>query len=437
VSSRHYARQLAAAPPLSSLAAAPPLSSLAAAADHGAKNSTVADGGGATAARLSSRRFDVSDGSRGSFLVATATGPEPMSISPHDQLRATLDELAASDLAITAPGASLLVQQYGDALRAGITVPTALRKRLHSADLPTLRAIAEEAARDVEPAPSSVDPVEDPAVELVLRGRDQLESVLVGLRRIALVHGLVSDEFDPIYSLAQALERFDEQASKHLERNRVEALIAERMSFQAGDGWLARYPHRDAVVDRPEVTLHAETFRPTSEQLTQWATRGVGAHRIEAWAKDEEASLEATALLEALDAERVHLSLNALRWRRARKGLAQIEWAARPKVSLAAATDNARDTTMTMRTIELGQLGETRAVGRLLVTATKTTLRVRAERSAVSSVRFGDRTTTDPDARDLFSVELDAPHGPVELVVTSSNGESFRCTIVIGPALEE
>ncbi len=360
-----------------------------------------------------------------------------MSISPHDQLRATLDELAASDLAITAPGASLLVQQYGDALRAGITVPTALRKRLHSADLPTLRAIAEEAARDVEPAPSSVDPVEDPAVELVLRGRDQLESVLVGLRRIALVHGLVSDEFDPIYSLAQALERFDEQASKHLERNRVEALIAERMSFQAGDGWLARYPHRDAVVDRPEVTLHAETFRPTSEQLTQWATRGVGAHRIEAWAKDEEASLEATALLEALDAERVHLSLNALRWRRARKGLAQIEWAARPKVSLAAATDNARDTTMTMRTIELGQLGETRAVGRLLVTATKTTLRVRAERSAVSSVRFGDRTTTDPDARDLFSVELDAPHGPVELVVTSSNGESFRCTIVIGPALEE
>ncbi|MDP3277927.1 MAG: hypothetical protein Q8Q09_22270 [Deltaproteobacteria bacterium] len=359
-----------------------------------------------------------------------------MSISLHDHLRSTLDELAASDIAMTAPGASLLVQQYGDALRAGITVPTALRKRLHSANLETLRALAEEAEHDVEPAPSSVDPFDDPTVEFVLRARDQLESVLVGLRRIALVHGLVSDEFDPIYSLAQALARFDEQASKHLARNRVEQLIAERMSFQAGDGWLARYPHRDAVVDRPEVTLHAETFRPTSEQLTHWATQGVGAHRIEAWAKDDEATLEATALLEALDAERVPLSLNALRWSRAQKRLAQIEWAARPKASLAAATGTIHDATQT-RTIDLGQLGDTRAVGRLIVTAAKTTLRVRAERSAVRSVQFGDRTTSEPDARDLWSVDLDAPHGPVELVVTSANGESFRCTIVIGPALEE
>jgi hypothetical protein len=360
-----------------------------------------------------------------------------MSISLHDHLRASLDELAASDIAITVPGGSLLVQQYGDALRAGITIPMALRKRLHSADLPTLRAIAEEAERDVEPTPSWVDSREDPAVELVLRARDQLESVLVGLRRIALAHDLMSDEFAPIRSLADALERFDEQASKSLDRNRVEQIIAERMCLQAGDGWLARYPHRDAVVDRPELTLRAESFRPTIEQLSHWATRGVCARRIEAWAKDQDGALEAAALLEALEAEHVPLSLNALRWNRARMGITQLEWAARPKVSLAAATDNSREATEAMRTIDLGQLGDARAVGRLIVTATKTTLRVRAERSAVRSVQFGDRTTTEPDARDLWSVELDAPHGPLELVVTAANGESFRCTIVIGPALEE
>ncbi|MFO0560261.1 MAG: hypothetical protein U0269_19750 [Polyangiales bacterium] len=356
-----------------------------------------------------------------------------MSLSLHDQLRSTLDELAASDFSLSSPGASLVVQHYGDALRAGITVPMALRKRLHSADLSALRAIADEARNDLDAPPASLDAFDDPSVELALRARDQLESVLVGLRRIALAHGLVSDEFDPIYHLAEALEQFDQAAAKSQSRNRVEQLLAERMSLHASTGWLDRYEHRDRDAARPEVRLDASSFRPTHEQLTLWATRGVGSKAIEAWATHEENADDLRALLDALQDEGVPLSLNALRWSRARAGSSTVEWAIRPMTRLAAASS---ESTEPMRSVDLGQLGSLRAFARLLVTSGSTLLRVRAEPHSIRHIQFGDQSLDAPDARDTWTIEVRAPHGPLALIVTDSSGEIFRCTLVIGPVSE-
>lgn len=357
-----------------------------------------------------------------------------MSLSLHDQLRSTLDELAASDLSLSTPGASLVVQHYGDALRAGITVPMALRKQLHGVDLSTLRAIADEARDDLDVPPASIDAFEDPSVELALRARDQLESVLVGLRRIALAHGLASDEFDPIHELAVALENFDRTAAQSQSRNRVEQLLAERMSLHASAGWLDRYEHRDADATSVEVSFDASSFRPTHEQLTQWATRGIGAKRIEAWAAaTEENNEDLRTLLDVLQAEGLSLSLNALRWSRSRTGSSTVEWKVRPMTRLAAGTSHP---TEDMHTIDLGQLGSLRAFARLIVTSASTLLRVRAEKDAVQSVHFGDQSLDAPDARDTWTIEVRAPHGPLALVVSNAAGESFRCTLVIGPVRE-
>ncbi len=356
-----------------------------------------------------------------------------MSHTLHDQLRSTLDALAASEFSLSTPGASLVVQHYGDALRAGITVPMALRKRLHSADLSALRAIADEARRDLDAPPPAVDGFDDPSVELALRARDQLESVLVGLRRIALAHGLASDEFDPIFDLASALEQFDASASKSQSRNHVEQLLAERMSLHASAGWLDRYEHRDVAAPRPEVELDASEFRPTHEQLTQWATRGVGAKQVAAWASRDENTEELRALLEALQAERIPLSLNALRWSRTRADSTTIEWAIRPMTRLAAGTDRP---TEPMRSVELGQLGSLRAFGHLLVRSSSTLLRVRAEPNEIRSIQFGDQTLDAPDARGNWSLEVRAPHGPLALIVTDASGQSFCWTLSIGPLNE-
>jgi hypothetical protein len=357
-----------------------------------------------------------------------------MSLSLHDQLRSTLDELAASDLPLSTPGASLVVQHYGDALRAGITVPMALRKQLHSASLSMLRAIADEARGDIEDLPASFDAFEDPSVELALRARDQLESVLVGLRRIALAHGLMPDEFDPIHELAVALEQFDRRAAQSQPRNRVEQLLAERMSLHASAGWLDRYEHRDADELRVEVSFDASNFRPTPEQLTNWATRGLGTKHIEAWAaRSDENTEDLLALLDVLRAEGLALSLNALRWSRARAGASTIEWNVRPQTRLAAGSSQP---TEDMHTIDLGQLGSLRAFARLLITSASTLLRVRAEKDAIQSLQFGDQTLDAPDERDTWTIEVRAPHGPLALVVTNADGESFRCTLVIGPAHE-
>lgn len=357
-------------------------------------------------------------------------------ITPTDRLRAVIDELASNQLELNAPGASLIVQLYGDALRAGITVPKAFRKQLHAVDLAAVRAIAEEAERDVESPPVVVDISDDPAAELTLRTRDQLQSVLVGLRRMALAHGLASDEFDPIYALAQALDRFDAGASKTLSRNLVERLLADRMVFQGDDGWLDRYQHHDADVGRIDVPTEVTGFHPTEVQLTNWATRGVGARIIERWSTlyDNASALE--ALVDALADSGVSLSLNALRWRRARRALETVEFDARPVTALAAAAHEPRDATQPMRTVELGQIGTMPAVARLVLTATSTSLRVRSEIGATTSVQFGTEIARDVEQKGTFTITVEAPHGPLELVVTGANGEVFRCTIVIGPLRE-
>lgn len=355
-----------------------------------------------------------------------------MSPSVHDQLRVTLDTLANGDFSLSCAGASLVVQHYGDALRAGITVPMALRKRLHGADLSVLRAIADEARNDLDTPPTAPDAFDDPSIALAFRTRDRLESILVGLRRIALAHGLTSDEFEPIYNLAHALEQFDQTASKSFSRNYVERVLAERMSFHASAGWLDRYAHRDADVAPIEVPLDVSVsqVRPTHEQLSHWATRGVGTKVIETWATDEQNADDLRAFLDALREMNVPLSLNALQWSRTRAGNSTIEWAIRPRTRLAAASS---ESTERSHTIDLGQLGSLRAFGRLEVKSSSTLLRVRAEPDTIRCIQFGDQTLEAPNGRDTWTIEVPVPHGPLPLIITDASGQLLRWTFVIGP----
>jgi hypothetical protein len=351
-------------------------------------------------------------------------------------LRAVLDALAHSTEPLAPTEATLVVQQYGDALRLGVALPMALRRRLHALSLETLRQISEDSQRDLGDPPAWVGD-DDPGFAFALRQRDEIESVRVGLQRIALAHGLATNELDAIASLGDALERYDVGLAAVIDRGRAELTLGERMQLQAGDGWLVRLPHRDAPTVPVDIAQDP-AWTPgsvTPEALAAWATRGTGASHVERWAEAPEHARELRSLLEGLTAVGAQVGLVPRRWlRRLESGSDEVTLAVRPLVALAAATHDERE--QPLRRVELGELSPVRAVATLVARASDSTVIVRSEPGDVRRVQLGDEECEAPDERGRWTVRVAVPHGPIVLVVEGGHGQTFRCTLVIAPAVE-
>jgi hypothetical protein len=350
-------------------------------------------------------------------------------------LRAALLALARGPAPRSPQEATPVVQQYGDALRLGIAPPMALRAQLHALPFETLRAIADNARHDLEAPPTRVGE-DDPAFAFALRQRDEIESVRIGLHRIALSRGLATDEIDAVAALGDALERYDLALAAVIDRGRAELVLGERMQLQPGEGWLARLPHRASDAEPVEAARVETPTHITPEALTAWASRGAGAKHIERWAAHPENAHELRSLLEQLLGAGASVGIIARRWlRRQQSGSDDVTIALRPPVRLAASTqDTPRPES---NRLELGELAPLRAIGTLIVDAADSTLVVRGEPGVVQRVQFGSAVCAEPDARRRWVSRVAAPHGPLELTVESTAGASFRCTVLITPISEE
>ncbi|MCA9610628.1 MAG: hypothetical protein KC619_33765, partial [Myxococcales bacterium] len=155
-----------------------------------------------------------------------------MSIAPYiEGLEAEL--LAASEhlpTQATADEAQLALERAGDALRAGLSLPTALSRwnlALGDEVLAGAFGLGVEVLADlVLPGASDSHLVDVAAV-----ARDRVESLLVGARHACIVSGRVVEDLDGHGALLSARASVDEHLRSVVTRQDLEAALGERRAL--------------------------------------------------------------------------------------------------------------------------------------------------------------------------------------------------------------
>lgn len=358
---------------------------------------------------------------------------DPLRVALLRSIRGALDGASAalgegpSDPSQHLPG----LRALGDALRAPLPIPPALRRWLRSvpddALVAPVRALVDESALQ-KPHPR------DPAFALALRRRDEAESVraVIAWRSVTTPPGVELRQ--GLDALDATLEAFDTALALHSSRPEVDALLGERAHLD-DRGWRAAL--RD---DRAESTAAVPDVEPGDEILDAWLREGRFHRYVEGHAVADPIFGEHLRRLvdEALEDFRADRTLPvgfvAQRWRQKTRGTARLTIAA-PSFTgrrLAASTES---TNAARVSVDLGLLAPLSASARIDCEGGTATLRVYADPGALSRVTWGGREATASEA-GVWSTAVAVGDEPVPAVVVARDGTRLEFEVNLSIALE-
>ncbi len=365
--------------------------------------------------------------------------PSPL----REHTEAALAGAAELDLGRLDPGALLVVlAAIGDALRLGAPLSVELSqnvKRDLTMDHVLAAVEALTASVDAWSLPATVGEGDvDPAVPWALRGRDEVESVLVAARRVLLPRGRLVDTTEQAERLRTAVGRHDLSCSRTLTRARAEALLGDRRELIDARSWLDDVAWADEPADsggRPFTSDDAANVPPDLRTLEGYVVEGRLGPRVERAAAHSADVAEDLEMMIATYREHGQVvSLTALRWLRARGAAtkrAPLVLHAPEVIDRAAAADTSTVEESTAE-IPLGLLAPLDVVARLLLGARSVTLRVYPGEVGLREVRLGVSVATVPVVGNTWSVTIPREASELlELRVVDQQGRIFEETITL------
>jgi hypothetical protein len=325
--------------------------------------------------------------------------------------------------------------RIGDALRLGIELPAAIRRwsdGLERQELQgALASLIDETATWTFPEGGAAVAEDDPSLAIVVRRRDEAESVRHAVRRICLPRHLDPYGLAEFAALETVLVTLDGAIGALLSRADVVRVLGMRAAMNPtwADGFRERdagqEEHATAVEERWPESIR-ETV-PSDEVITRYATRGAMSRYVEGVAAVNEIfAADLAACIDGLLAAREDVGLVARRWRkraRVAPAINPLRFAAIPPVRLAAAT--APEAAGSKTTILLGVLSPLDAEGRFEVSARELTLQVFEGQNSIERVELGDRVITSAVAPNRWELAVPASAGPVRLRVVAKDGSEF------------
>ncbi|MDP3207707.1 MAG: hypothetical protein Q8M65_01035 [Rhodoglobus sp.] len=319
-----------------------------------------------------------------------------------------------------------VLQTLGDALRASVDLPGALRRwmrELRDDDVCAALAVA------AEEVPRWTTGAMEEALSFSLRRRDQIASALDALAWRALVHPPGVELAQSQANLEGVLARYD--ASLAASRSEVDSLLEER-AYLADRGWRSGL-RDDRVIDEsflPEAS-------PNDAVIDAWMREG----RFHRWVEDaasrdpdfadDLAFLVSAASQDARRDPTVAVSFVARRWSQRSGERVRVDVPVRPTV-LAAASEDAPGDSMA---VSLGLLSPLAAHASIDVTDGQATLTVHAAPGTVSSLVAGDRHVV-PDADGACHLVLPTSQESISIAVHGSDETEVVFDLTFSPRLE-
>lgn len=310
----------------------------------------------------------------------------------------------------------LALEQVGDALRAGIPLPSGLARWTRALSVEVLGAVASRWVTRLSSVclPGSAD--EHEALSEVVSLRDRSESVALGIRRACVGADRAStDLLEPLVAAQGAL--VDALA---FPRGTVEGALGIRRALLGSSGWT------DALADvadaAPGAPLALEGavpggVAPSDEAITGFISRGAHAGVVLAFAARSpelaESMRETIAVFRSIGEP---VGLAARRWL-AGAGVVRIGLDER----MAAA-----DEAIPEREVDLGVLAPTDAEAWLRMKDGRATLRVLAEPGSISCVSLGGDSAERESEPGVWTVSCESSSEPLRLEVRSADGRVFE-----------
>lgn len=355
------------------------------------------------------------------------------------QTKAALDVILSDPpVKWSAEQLGLALERLGDLLRLDEGLAETTSRLARTSDGRFLASVAHsrhEEARQWN-LPDAGPVTDSDVLEFVVTRRDETESFVVGLLRVAMARTpkIPLADIAGTNELLRALETFDSALSRIASRQVVESALGIRVALQKGRSWLDRLS--EGVAERQE-NEKSEAFdwlqfgAPPEEATTdRYIRKGLGASYVEGWAAREKAYAEDLAdTIDVLkDCDEV-ISLKAAVWR---KRKAPVPSQIGPTllfpgvIQQAAAADVEEEDASAVQTVELGPLPRVRAEAEVTYTKGHLTLRVYAEETLERCEVNGE--AAQPDAEGCWLVQLPATPGTStwHLLVVGESGSRFE-----------
>jgi hypothetical protein len=336
------------------------------------------------------------------------------------------------------PPVSLLVPLavIGDSLRLGLEISGSIRRwtdGIRRADLAAaLAALIEETATWSLPDPENAAVEGDPVFALVLRRRDEADSIRLAIRRICIPKGIDPYGVPEFVQLADVLARLDETLQVMASRDDVARLLGDRAAMQPK--WADGFRDEAEATNCSELSAEqwteavAQTSPPSDEVIATYVNRGVLNRYVEGVAAGNEGfAEELAACIDALLDARENVGLVARRWRKHARVASvtdPLQFEVVPATRLAAATGHGSELVETE--LRLGVLPPLDAVARIVVTSQGVTVFVSEDEKAIERLEMGNAIATSPTEPGYWTLVLSpVPRGPVSLRVLGADGAEF------------
>lgn len=214
----------------------------------------------------------------------------------------------------------------GDAVRLGMPVPSALLQRvtreLTQAQIEgVFTSLKEEVVGWALPRKLGDD--DDPMLEWAIGRRDEIESVLIGARRIFMPRGVFIDASAQAQSLAVAITQRDLTCGGSLFRSDAERLLGQRLELVAERSWLDKLNWAaESESTSPDASPPEQLGlgRPSFESFARYVVTGELATWVETAAnRSSDVAAELEDVVATYREQGNVLSLLAARWMRNRQ----------------------------------------------------------------------------------------------------------------------
>lgn len=359
------------------------------------------------------------------------------------ETEAALEGIARSLSTADVDAALLLIPlaKIGDALRMGIDIPRPVRHWSDALDRSVLgaacRAVTAELATWSLPDREVVD-VGDPVLGHVLYRRDEVESFLLAINRIARKAGADPAAIEGRNALHTALVLIDKNLMGLLSQDQALWILGARAQLQGDQSWTSKLRSEAVEVPAPldaQVSTIGVLGRPSEELVMKYLATGNLAGYVEAYsARDEEFTEGLLVTIDLMRATGEQLGLAARRWQKDRDKSARaaetgIQFEILPQRAAAATT--VEETTETQH-LDLGWLHPLGVTAAIEVTGTTVTVSVSAEEpQQLSMVVFGEGVVRAPDELGNWETSTRRTAAPIRLRVEMSDGRSFSEDLVL------
>lgn len=331
----------------------------------------------------------------------------------------------------------MLLERAGDGVRAGLALPASVRRWVEHLALGELGGSLERAVERLGALPLPRDPGDLDALIPCVRERDRVESIVVGIQRACFGSSRFVADVPGAEAALVLLEQVDAALGERVGRSTVERALELRIALLGEDGWTARLPLSEDIVDdasfRVEWPTGSVVVRPSESHVAAYVDMGRHASSVEAFAAYEPGFAE--VLEKTIDAFRTtgqQVSLVARRWERKQRVAPSATAAGEASVipfglplANAAAIENAN----MGHELALGILGPTDAEGWLVVRDGRVHLTVVAGGTSVARVCLGTEAAHESRPGE-WELSVSATAEPLTMVVECADGR--RCEARLG-----